>query len=323
MMSAKEAKEGVRLDLWRDGTARRIIEEFVARVTDVGSAEFIEPAARIAIFDNDGTLWAEKPSPVELAFIFDRFAALARQQPEFRERQPWKAAVEGDTQWLDDLILNQYPGDSRHLEVLTTAVAETFVSMTPQQYEAVARDFLYRARHPTLGRRFIDCAYAPMTALIRYLEAHGFTTYIAPGGDRDFMRVLTQELYGIPSDRVIGSSNALAVPNEDGMGSISYLMRPDTFDDGPVKPMRIWSEIARRPILAVGNSNGDLQMLQFAGGARRPSLRLVLLHDDPQREFGYAIGSERVLDTARARGWGIISMRNDWKRVFPSETPRA
>jgi hypothetical protein len=195
--------------------------------------------------------------------------------------------------------------------------------MPLEQYESVARDFLYRARHPTLGRRFIDCAYAPMTALIRYLEANGFTTYIAPGGDRDFMRVFTQELYGIPSDRVIGNSNALRVPNEDGSGSISYLMTPDKFDDGSVKPMRIWSGIARRPILAVGNSNGDLQMLQFAGGARRPSLRLVVLHDDPQREFGYAIGSERVLDTARARGWGIISMRNDWKRVFPSETPRA
>jgi phosphoserine phosphatase len=322
MMSVKEAKEVVRLDLWRDGTARRTIEEFVTRVTDVGSAEFVEPASRIAIFDNDGTLWAEKPSPVELAFIFDRFAALARQRPELRERQPWKAAVEGDTQWLDDLILNHYQGDDRELQALAAAIVESFAGMPLEQYEAVARDFLYRARHPTLGRRFIDCAYAPMTALIRYLEANGFTTYIAPGGDRDFMRVFTQELYGIPPERVIGSTNALRGANEDGTGSIAYLMTPDTFDDGPVKPMRIWSGIARRPILAVGNSNGDLGMLQFAGGARRPNLRLVLLHDDPQREFGYACGAERMLDSARARGWGTISMRNDWKRVFPTETPR-
>jgi phosphoserine phosphatase len=323
MMSVKEAKEVVRLDLWRDGTARRIVEEFVTRVTDVASAEFVEPAARIAIFDNDGTLWAEKPYPVELGFIFDRFAALARQQPELGERQPWKAALEGDTQWLDGLILNHYQGDGRELQALSGAIAETFAGMPLEQYEALARDFLYRARHPTLGRRFIDCAYAPMTALIRYLEANGFTTYIAPGGDRDFMGVFTQELYGIPSERVIGNTNALRVANEDECGPIAYLMTPDTFDDGPVKPMRIWSGIARRPILAVGNSNGDLGMLQFAGGARRPSLRLVLLHDDPQREFGYASGAERTLDTARARGWGIISMRNDWKRVFPTETPRA
>ena len=155
-----------------------------------------------------------------------------------------------------------------------------------------------------------------MVELLRFLEAHGFTVYIASGGDRDFMRVVTEEIYGIPAERVVGSSNALCYTEDDGCGSLAYLAKPDVFDDGPAKPVRIWSRIGRRPILAFGNSNGDIQMLQFAGGPNRPALRLLLLHDDKTREFDYTAGAEKSLQLARTNGWTVDSMKNDWKSVF-------
>jgi hypothetical protein len=155
-----------------------------------------------------------------------------------------------------------------------------------------------------------------MVELLRYLEAHGFTTYIASGGDRDFMRVVTESIYGIPPEHVVGSANALRYQGGVDGGSIVYLAQPDVFDDGPAKPVRIWSRIGRRPIVAVGNSNGDTQMLQFAGGPSRPALRLLVLHDDKAREFDYTCGAEHVLDLAKGQGWPIISIKNDWRTVF-------
>ena len=167
-----------------------------------------------------------------------------------------------------------------------------------------------------MKRPLRTCGYKPMVELLRYLEAHAFTTFIASGGDRDFMRPVTNEIYGIPPERVIGSSNALRyVGNPDG-GTLSYLAKPDVFDDGPVKPVRIWSRIGRRPILAVGNSNGDIEMLQFTGGKARPALRLLVLHDDREREFEYVAGAERSLELAKAQGWTVVSMKNDWNVVF-------
>jgi phosphoserine phosphatase len=308
----------IQLDHWNNGPAKRNIESFVARVTDVGSAEFIEAPARIAVFDNDGTLWTEKPLPIELSFILERLAVAARHDPGLRDRQPWKGALEGDTRWLSDLAVNHYHGDDRDLEVLAGAVMKTFSGVRVDTYERVAKDFLNRAQHPVLGRRFLDCSYAPMVSLVRYLGAHGFASYIASGGNRDFMRVFAEDLYGIPAERVIGSSNALRYTEDSDCGSVAYLAKPDVFDDGAVKPTRIWSRIGRRPALAFGNSNADLEMLQFAGGPLRPGLRLVLLHDDPEREFSYVSGSERVLDVAHSKSWTVVSMKDDWKTIFAS-----
>jgi phosphoserine phosphatase len=308
------------LDLWRDGTARQSIEDFVHRVTDVASAEFVEVPSRVAVFDNDGTLWPEKPLPVELIFILDRFAALARDEPAMGERHPWKAALTGDVDWLTELAWKHCQGDDRDLQVLVNAITETFAGMPVDEYERVAKDFIHRAEHPVLRRRLFDCSYAPMVSLMRYLEAHGFSIYVASGGDRDFMRVFIEDLCGIPAGHLIGRASALRFASDDG-DSVAYLANPHAFDDGLVKPTRIWSQIGRRPILAFGNSDGDIEMLQFAGGRLRPGLRLVLRHDDPLREFSYMAGSSHVLDTADSKGWTIVSMKDDWERIFPGEQP--
>ena len=249
---------------WNDGPALAAIREFVGRVTDEGSPDFAAPEERVAVFDNDGTLWCEKPMPIELGFILQRLAAMAEQDPGLRDRQPWKAAYDRDYGWLGDVITKHYHGDDSDVKVLMGGLLQAFAGMDVQDYQAAAHRFLHEGRHPTLDRAFHQCGYRPMIDLLRYLAANGFTNYIASGGDRDFMRPVTQRIYDIPSERVIGSTNALRYePNEHG-GSIVYLAEPDYFDDGPVKPVRIWSRIGRRPILAGGNSNGDIPMLAFA-----------------------------------------------------------
>ena len=301
---------------WNDGPATASIREFVARVTTDGSPDFVPPEERVAVFDNDGTLWCEKPMPIELGFILQRLAAMADQDPGLRGRQPWKAAYDKDYGWLGDVITKHYAGDDSDVKVLLGGILQAYAGMDVEDYQDAAHRFLHAGRHPTLGRPFAECGYLPMIELLGYLEANGFTTYIASGGDRDFMRPVTQAVYGIPSERVIGSSNALRYTPDDQGGSIIYLSEPDVFDDGPVKPVRIWSRVGRRPILAAGNSNGDIPMLQFAGGPSRPGLRLLVLHDDPEREFDYVAGAERSLEQAQAQGWTVISIRRDWATVF-------
>ena len=301
---------------WNDGPARSAIQDFVARVATEGSPEFVPPAERVATFDNDGTLWCEKPMPIELGFILQRLAAMADQDPRLRDRQPWKAAFDKDYGWLGQVITKHYHGDDSDVKVLMGGILQAFAGMKVQDYEAAAGSFLRSGRHPTLDRGFHECGYRPMIDLLGYLAANGFTSYIASGGDRDFMRPVTEAIYGIPFERVIGSSNGLRyVPDEHG-GSVVYLAEPDYFDDGPVKPVRIWSRVGRRPILAGGNSNGDIEMLQFAGGPSRPGLGLLVLHDDPEREFDYVAGAERALEEAEAKGWTVVSVKRDWATVF-------
>ena len=254
--------------------------------------------------------------PIELGFILQRLAAMATQDPALRDRQPWKAAYERDHHWLGEVITRHYHGDDTDLKVLMGGILQAFAGMDVEAYQEAAHGFLHEGQHPTLGRVFRDCGYQPMVELLEYLAANGFTTYIASGGDRDFMRPVTEAIYSIPAERVIGSSNALRYTPDDHGGSIVYLAEPDVFDDGPVKPVRIWSRVGRRPILAAGNSNGDLPMLRFAGGPSRPGLRLLVLHDDPEREFDYVAGSERALDEARAKGWTVVSIKDDWSSVF-------
>jgi haloacid dehalogenase-like hydrolase len=205
------------------------------------------------------------------------------------------------------------------VKVLIGGILQAFAGMDVEEYGAAAHRFLHEGRHPTLGRSFADCGYRPMAELLKYLEANGFSCYIASGGDRDFMRPVTETVYGIPAERVIGSSNALRWEPGEGGGQVVYLAEPDVFDDGPVKPVRIWSRVGRRPILAAGNSNGDIPMLEFAGGRDRPRLGLLVLHD-PEREFDYVAGAERSLEAAEAKGWTVVSIRRDWATVF-DDTP--
>jgi FMN phosphatase YigB (HAD superfamily) len=307
------------LTSWNDTGTRRAIVEFVERVTDEGGSDYVPPSERIAVFDNDGTLWCEKPMPIELGFILERLATMAESEESLREKQPWKAAREADYRWLGDVVTKHYEGDDTGAKVLMAGILQSFAGMDVEEYCAAADAFLRNGRHPTLDRAFHACGYAPMVELLRYLESNGFTNYIASGGDRDFMRPVTEEIYGIPAEHVIGSSNALRYLEDEGGGRVTYAAEMDVFDDGPVKPVRIWSRIGRRPILAGGNSNGDIPMLQYSGGKDRPSLRLLVLHDDAEREFDYTAGAEKSLEEAAAQGWTVASIKNDWAAVFADD----
>lgn len=303
------------LPSWNDTPTRRAIVEFVEQVTTEGGAGYVPPGERIAVFDNDGTLWCEKPMPIELGFILHRMAEMCEADASLRVRQPWKAAYERDYAWLGEVITKHYHGDDSDVKVLVGGILRAFGGMTVETYEEVASQFL-RGPHPTLGRTYRECGYVQMIELLRYLEANGFTSFIASGGDRDFMRPVTDEIYGIPAERVIGSSNALSYQEDEHGGTLVYLDKPDVFDDGPTKPVRIWSRVGRRPIVAGGNSNGDIPMLRYT---RRPDghgLRLLVLHDDQHREFDYTAGAEKSVERARTDGWTVVSIKNDWATVF-------
>ncbi len=304
------------LDLWNEGATKTAITEFVTRVTKEGSSDFVEPVARVAVFDNDGTLWCEKPMPIELGFILQRLAEMAEREPRLREKQPWKAAYGKDYEWLGDVVTKHYQGDDSGAKVLIGGILKAFDGMKVEAYEEAASTFLHQEQNPNLKRQYLDTAYAPMIQLLRYLEDHGFTNYIASGGDRDFMRPIANDLYGIPNERVIGSSNALRYQSNENDAWVEYAAEPDVFDDGPVKPVRIWSRIGRRPILAVGNSNGDIPMLDFTANSPFPSLAPVVRHDDDEREMSYTAGAEKALERAGEKGWPVISMKDDWKKVF-------
>jgi len=295
---------------WNDTPTREAIVAFAET-----AVQTIPPEERVAVFDNDGTLWCEKPMPIELGFILQRLAAMAQEDASLRDRQPWKAAYAKDYAWLGDVITKHYHGDDSDVKVLLGGILQAFAGWTVEKYEAAADTYLHEGEHPTLGRKFTRCGYLPMVELLRYLEANGFTTYIASGGDRDFMRPISQEMYGIPPEHVIGSSNGLRYEEDEQGGSVMYEATPDVFDDGPIKPVRIWSRVGRRPVLAAGNSNGDIQMLHYAAG-RSPALGLLVLHDDQEREFDYTSGAEASLERAKADGWTVVSVKNDWAAVF-------
>ena len=304
------------LSSWRETPARQAIVDFVDRAVQEGGAQYVPPSERIAVFDNDGTLWCEKPMPVELGFILQRLAEMAERDPGLRSRQPWQAARDEDYAWLEGVITRHYHGDDSDVKVLMGGILQAFAAMSVDSYAELAERYLRTTRHPTLGRPLRDCTYLPMIELLHYLKASGFTTYIASGGDRDFMRPVTEEIYGIPAERVIGTSAGLRYQDDDTGGSIVYQAEMDVFDDGPMKPVRIWSRIGRRPVLAGGNSNGDIPMLRYAGLPSRPGLRLLILHDDEQREFSYTSGAETSLEQARAQDWTVVSIKNDWATVF-------
>jgi phosphoserine phosphatase len=306
------------LPSWRDGAVKRAIVDFVARVRGEDGSEPMPVDDRVAVFDNDGTLWCEKPMPIQLDFILRRLVEMAEADAGLRDRQPWKAAYERDYAWLSAVIAEHYAGDDRNVRILAGGVLAAFDGISVEDFEARSEQFLHSARHPTLGRGYLECAYAPMVELLDYLAANGFSNYIASGGGRDFMRPISQEVYGIPREAVIGSTAALAYTSDADGGTITHKAEADYLDDGPQKPIRIWSRTGRRPLLAAGNSNGDVPMLDFTQHRDKPSLRLLVLHDDDAREFDYTTGADQALERAVGEQWTVVSIKDDWTRVFPA-----
>jgi phosphoserine phosphatase len=297
---------------WNDGPARRAVVEFVDGTVAAG----VPGSERVAVFDNDGTLWCEKPMPIQADFIVRRLAGMAQADPGLRDRQPWKAASERNYGWFGQVLAEHYAGDDTNVAPLLAGILAAWAGISVEEFEAQSEAFLRTAQHPTLGRGYLECAYAPMIELLGYLEANGFANFIASGGGRDFMRPISQEVYGVPRDRVIGSAIALEYVSDGRGGTIMRKAEADYLDDGPQKPVRIWSRTGRRPVLAAGNSNGDIPMLEFTQHPDKPSLRLLLLHDDNEREFGYTSGAEQALEEADKNGWTIVSMKADWATIF-------
>lgn len=290
------------LESWHDGPTKAAIVDFVE-----GVVSDVQPEERVAVFDNDGTLWCEKPMYVQLDFLLRRFKEQAEADASLRDRQPYQAAYTGDLGWLGSAVTKHYQGDDADFKLLLAAVLSAHHAITVEEHASRVDAFFAEARHPTLERPYTSCGYAPMVELLRYLEDNGFTNYIVSGGGRDFMRPVTWQMYGIPSERVVGSSVGLMYKDAD----VYTTAEPEFLDDGPMKPVRLWSRIGRRPILAAGNSNGDIEMLEFTRG-----LKLLVQHDDAAREFDYVTGAERALELATAEGWTVASMKSDWTRIF-------
>jgi len=303
------------LPSWNDGKARQAIVDFVKRVTTKGGKDFVPSAARIAVFDNDGTLWAEQPMYFQLAFALDRVKALAPQRPEWKDKEPFASLLKGD------LKAALAGGEHAILEI----VLATHANMTTEAFEKVVRDWLATAKHPKTGRPYNEMIYQPMVELLRYLRANGFKTYIVSGGGIEFMRPWVERAYGIPPEQVIGSTIKTKFEMRDGKPVIVRLPEVDLISDKEGKPVAINKFIGRRPILAFGNSDGDLQMLQWTaagGGARFTG---IVHHTDADREWDYdrksSIGRlDKALDEAKAKGWTVVDMKNDWKTIFPSKS---
>ena len=298
------------LATWREGPVKSAILRFVQE------AQSMPESDRVAVFDNDGTLWCEKPMPIQLDFILRRLVEMAEADPELPGRQPWKAAAEGDYAWFGRTLAEHYAGDDTNVKVLGAGVLGAFGNQSVEEFAGRAEKFLRTARHPTLDRGYLECAYAPMVELLQLLAANGFTNYIVSGGGRDFMRPISQELYGVEPQRVIGSSAALQYVADAHGGTVMRTAAADYIDDGPEKPVRIWSRVGRRPMFAAGNSNGDVPMLDYSQPPDRPCMRVLVLHDDDEREFAYTSGAEEALSRASDSGWTVASIREDWDRVF-------
>jgi phosphoglycolate phosphatase-like HAD superfamily hydrolase len=300
------------LPSWNDGSARRTILDFVARVTRQGGPDFVPPSERIATFDNDGTLWCEQPVYVQAAFAFDRARAMAQREPSLREKPAFRAILAHDREAMARF------GEHEIAELL----AATHAGMSPERFIALARDWLARAEHPRFHRLYKQCVYQPQLELLTHLRAQGFQIFIVTGGGVDFVRAFAEEVYGVPPERVIGSSGRTRFEAREDSGELVKLPELASIDDHEGKPININLHIGRRPILAFGNSDGDLEMLQYIAGGSGPRLMLLLHHDDAQREHSYDRTSrvgrlDRALEVAQRRGWTVVSMKQDWKVVFP------
>jgi phosphoglycolate phosphatase-like HAD superfamily hydrolase len=301
------------LPSWNDGIAKQAILNFVAQVTTANRPTFVPPADRIAVFDNDGTLWCEYPMYVQAFFVFDRIRALAPQHPEWQDREPFAAVLKGD------LKAALAGGEHALLEL----VMATHAGMTTDEFTAIATDWLATAKHPQTQRLFTEMVYQPMVELLAYLRTHGFKTFIVSGGGVEFMRACAEQIYGVPPEQVIGSSGKTQYELRDGQPVILRLPELYFFNDKAGKPAAIQHYIGKRPIAAFGNSDGDLQMLQWTSARAGASLGLIVRHTDGDREFAYdqsAMGSlEQALIEAPQKGWVVVDIKTDWERVFAFE----
>jgi phosphoglycolate phosphatase-like HAD superfamily hydrolase len=300
------------LPSWNEGPAKSAIISFVGRVTTEGSTDFVPAAERIAVFDNDGTLWSEQPLYFQLAYALDRIKATAPQHPEWKRQEPFKSVLAGD---LNKALASGNEG-------LVKMVMASHAGMTTDEFNATVADWLATARHPKLNRPYTELIYQPMLEVLAYLRANGFKTYIVSGGGIEFMRVFTEDVYGIPPEQVVGSSGKLKFEVGDSGPVLIKLPEIDFIDDGPGKPVGIQKFIGRRPVMAFGNSDGDLQMLQWTTSAAGPRFALIVHHTDAQREWAYDreshIGKlDKALDEAAAKGWTVVSMKDDWKTIYP------
>ena len=301
------------LPSWNDGAAKESILRFVADVTKEGSSGFVPPAERIAVFDNDGTLWAEQPMYVQGFFVLDRVKALAPQHPEWSTQEPFASVLKGDVQGF-------LAGGERAIGELVMA---THAGNTTEEFEKIVNDWILTAKHPKTQWLFTEMVYQPMLELLAYLRANGFKTFIVSGGGIEFIRPWSERVYGVPPEQVIGSSIKTKFEPGDGQPRLIRLPDINFIDDGAGKPVGIQMHIGRRPIAAFGNSDGDLQMLQWTAGGG-PHFCLYVHHTDAEREWAYDRASsvgrlDSGLDEAKVNGWTVVDMKTDWKRVFVYE----
>ena len=299
---------------WNDGPSKARIVAFVRAVTDPAGKDFVPPPERIAVFDNDGTLWSEQPMYVQLAFALDRVKALAPQHPEWKTKQPFQAVLEGDVKAL------AAAGEHGLIEL----VMATHAGMTTAEFEKIVTDWLATARHPKLHVPYTDLVYQPMLEVLAYLRANGFKTYIVSGGGVEFMRPWTESLYGVPPEQVIGSSILTKFEVRGGQPVLARLPKVDFIDDKAGKPVGINKFIGRRPIAAFGNSDGDFQMLEWTSAGSGATLAMLVHHTDGVREAAYDRKStfgrlNEALDQASARGWAVIDMKSEWRTIYKED----
>ena len=299
------------LSSWNEGAAKQAILEFVAAVTDKNGKDYVAPAERIAVFDNDGTLWVEYPMYTQFLFAFDRVKKLAPQHPEWKTKQPFKAVLEGDMKTVG----------ASGMKGLMEILIETHTGMTAAEFEQDASNWLAMTKQSRFKRQYTELVYQPQLELLAYLRANGFKTFIVSGGGIQFMRPMSEETYGIPPEQVVGSSVVSKFQVKDGKPALVRMPKIDFVNDKAGKPVGIYEHIGRRPILAFGNSDSDMQMIEYtmAGEGRR--MGLFVHHTDADREYAYDrkshVGTlDKALDQADANGWFIVDMKKDWKEVF-------
>ncbi len=315
LAAATSAQTADPLPSWNDTAAKKAIIEFVAKVTQEGSPEFVPAAERIAVFDNDGTLWSEQPLYFQLAFVLDRVKALAPGHPEWKEKEPFASLLKGD------LKAALAGGEPAAFEI----VMATHAGMTTEEFAKIVGDWIATARHPKTGRLYTEMVYQPMQELLSYLRASGFKTFIVSGGGIEFMRPWAEKVYGIPPEQVVGSSIKTRYELRDGNPVLVRLPEMSFFDEKAGKPVGIHSHIGRRPIAAFGNSDGDQQMLQWTAAGSGVRFMGLVHHTDAEREWAYDRASfigrlDKALDEAKEKGWTVISMKDDWRRIFPFDS---
>jgi phosphoserine phosphatase len=299
---------------WNDGPSKAAIVAFVEKVTKEGAPDFVPPAERIAVFDNDGTLWAEQPFYFQGMFIFDRVKALAPQHPEWKTTEPFASALKMDMKGL------AAAGQKGLMEL----IAVTHAGMTTDEFTKIVEDWIATAKHPKTGKLYTEMIYQPMLELLAYLRANGFETFIVSGGGQEFMRPWTERVYGIPPERVVGSNGELKYELRDGTPILMKEAKVALIDDGPGKPVGIQRFIGRRPIFAFGNSDGDQQMLEWTTAGDGPRFAGIVHHTDAEREWAYDRTShvgklDKAWDEAKQKGWTVVDMKSEWRKVFPFE----